>query len=64
MNFRVECPHCKWGHPIRTAYINQGYLKATCNHCSETFFYKIVVKGIEVDYVKELPEGVPCSPEK
>lgn len=63
MNFRVECPHCKWGHPIKTSNINQGYLKAYCLHCNKKFFYKVMVKGVEVDFIKELPEDIPCGPE-
>jgi hypothetical protein len=60
INFRVECPHCKWGRSIQAGHINQGYLKGRCVHCDEIFYFKITVKGIEVDFCKELPEGVPC----
>jgi len=61
INFRVECPHCKWGKSVHAAHINQGYLKGRCQHCDEIFYFKITVKGIEVEYHKKLPEGAPCT---
>ena len=60
LNFRIECPKCKWGHPFHDSYVNQGWLKLECAHCENQFFTKIAVTGISVAIEQELPEGQPC----
>ena len=59
--FRIECPHCHWGHTFKDSYINQGYLKGKCEHCGELFFIKITVTGVNVEISKELPANIPCA---
>jgi hypothetical protein len=61
ISFRIECPHCHWGHIFKDSYINQGYLKGKCEHCGEPFFFKITVTGVSVETSKELPQGIPCA---
>jgi hypothetical protein len=46
---------------MRDAFINQGFLRGKCAHCDESFFFKLTVKGIEVEYHKELPLDTPCK---
>jgi transcription elongation factor Elf1 len=58
--FRIECPHCHWGHTWSDTYINQGWLTLSCTHCGENFHTKVTVTGVNVEIAKDLPEGVPC----
>lgn len=58
--FRIECPHCNWGHEWRNDYVNQGWLKMRCSHCEETFVTKIIVNLVDVEVKKELVGDVPC----
>jgi hypothetical protein len=60
ISFRIECPHCHWGHIFKDSYINMGYLKGKCEHCGEAFFFKITVTGVDVEINRELPQGLPC----
>lgn len=57
--FRVDCPKCRWGFPMRQADINVGYLVAKCEHCENIFYYRIIVSGIEIIIHQDLPEGAP-----
>jgi hypothetical protein len=59
--FRVECPKCHWGYSIKSDHINRGFLKATCYHCDNQFFFKVTVSGFQTEVLQELPEGVPCT---
>ena len=59
ITFRIECPHCHWGHPFRDGYVNMGWLEVECTHCGERFFTKVTVTGVNVETEKALPEGVP-----
>jgi hypothetical protein len=46
---------------MKTDHINQGFLKATCYHCDNQFFFKVTVSGVQTEVLQELPEGVPCK---
>ena len=59
LNFRLECPKCKWGHEFRDSYVNQGWIKLHCTHCENEFWTKIAVTGIKIEIEQDLPEGAP-----
>jgi len=54
--FRLECPHCRWGHPWRDRYVNQGWVLLRCEHCNRGFYARIRVTGVEVETSRERPE--------
>jgi len=62
LSFRVECPKCRWGYGPKPGDINEGYLKATCGHCQNVFFFKVAVNEVKVEVCQELSEGNPCKP--
>lgn len=56
--FRIECPHCKWGHTWHDSFVNQGWIVLECGHCNKEFFTKVAVTGINIETVgtdAELP---------
>jgi hypothetical protein len=59
MTFRLECPKCHWGHEFRDSYINKGFLKGVCQHCGNTFFFKVTVMGVDVQVCQEPPKDAP-----
>ena len=56
ISFRLECPHCKWGHPWHDKYVNMGWVNLTCHHCEKKFYTKIAITGVDVNTQKEPPE--------
>lgn len=58
--FRIECPHCRWGHEWHDDYVNQGWLQMRCGHCGETFVARIDIPTVNIEINKELPEGACC----
>lgn len=59
--FRLECPHCNWGHEWSNNYVNMGWLELYCSHCGKHFFTKISIPAVNVETQTTLPEGVPCK---
>jgi predicted Zn finger-like uncharacterized protein len=59
MHLRVECPKCGWGYAVKDAQLNMGYVKVTCDHCSNEFWFKLTVSDINLKVSQDLPEG--CS---
>jgi hypothetical protein len=61
ITFRLECPFCNWGTPWSDGYVNMGWIKLICGHCSEEFYVKIAINDINVEISKELPPNVVCQ---
>jgi len=55
--FRLECPHCKWGHEWRDQYVNQGWIKLECGHCEKEFFAKIHIPVVQVETSATTPDA-------
>ena len=54
---RIECPKCRWGFKYKDSHINQGFLKAKCKHCSNLFFFKITLTGVNVEVFQDKPDA-------
>lgn len=55
VNFRIECPNCKWGFPWSDRYVNQGWLQLHCSHCDKDFYSKIAIPIVQVEIQLESP---------
>lgn len=51
LSIRIECPICGWGYKYHNKDINQGYRKALCHHCNNTFTFKITINNICVSVI-------------
>ena len=58
MNFRVECPKCHWGYGVKNDQINAGYLRVTCSHCGNQFWFILTLSDIRLHVSQDLPKGV------
>ena len=63
ITFRLECPHCKWGHEWRNDFVNMGWLELFCNHCDKSFFAKISIPEVKVETSPNIPDDVPIQSE-
>jgi predicted Zn finger-like uncharacterized protein len=57
MHFRVECPKCGWGYAVKDAQINAGFIRVTCDHCRNRFWFKLTLSDINLKVSQDLPEG-------
>lgn len=59
ITFRIECPHCHWGHKFKDSYINMGFIENSCDHCGKILFFKVTVTGVQIEVLKEIPKDTP-----